>query len=258
MIRDIRLANDKDGAIMAGMKKIRTAVVTGGSSGIGFMVAQELRAAGVRLVITGRDKQRLSAAAKQLHCRAIQLDLNDRDSVDGFFRKLGSGPLDCFVANAGSPVKDPDDQQAQTRGAIEVVSRAADLLAEGGVLLVTNTLFTQFPYDVVPPVFRAYVSGKRDLTRQLAEVSLAYPGVRAADVALGFVPGTRGLDQVMNPAEAEEYVRAVKAATPREKLTTVEQAASFIVQVLQDTVGGVRVGIDGSVSELSLVSVTTP
>ena len=41
-----------------------TALVTGGSSGIGFAIAKALTEAGAKVAITGRDEKRLTAAAK--------------------------------------------------------------------------------------------------------------------------------------------------------------------------------------------------
>ena len=51
--------------------KNATALVTGGSSGIGHGIAEALIAAGARVAITGRDKARLDAAAKAMGAVAI-------------------------------------------------------------------------------------------------------------------------------------------------------------------------------------------
>ncbi|MFE3172907.1 SDR family oxidoreductase [Amycolatopsis sp. NPDC059090] len=243
---------------MINVERIRTAVVTGGSSGIGLAVARLLSNDGLRLVVTGRDERRLGEAAARLGCRALRLDLSDRNSVDDLFRELGADPVDFFVANAGSLVRNPDDQRAETRGAVEVVSRAAALVADGGVLAVTNTLFAHLPLERVPRLFRSYAEGKRDLARQLAEVAAAYPGVRAVDVALGFVPGTRLLAQVMSPAEAAEYASKAASAALGGKLTTVRDASEFLVRIIRHTAGGVRVGIDGSCTDLSEIVALVP
>jgi NADP-dependent 3-hydroxy acid dehydrogenase YdfG len=70
---------------MANTNKILSAVVTGGTSGIGYCVAWRLAQDGVELTVTGRDERRLEETAHELDCRALPLDLNDPHSVNAFF-----------------------------------------------------------------------------------------------------------------------------------------------------------------------------
>ena len=55
--------------------KDATALVTGGSSGIGFAIAKTLTEAGAKVAITGRDKQRLTATAKTIGAHPIHADV---------------------------------------------------------------------------------------------------------------------------------------------------------------------------------------
>jgi len=67
-------------------------VVVGGSSGIGYAVAQKVLNAGAQVVIASRSSERLNAAAKQLDKR-IQtevVDASDEQSVTNFFHRVGS------------------------------------------------------------------------------------------------------------------------------------------------------------------------
>ena len=80
-----------------------TALVTGGSSGIGQGIAQALIAAGARVAITGRDKTRLDAAAKAMGAVAINADVSKEADVQRTMKEVVDqfGHLDILVNNAG-------------------------------------------------------------------------------------------------------------------------------------------------------------
>jgi NAD(P)-dependent dehydrogenase (short-subunit alcohol dehydrogenase family) len=65
-------------------------VVIGGTSGIGHEVARQVAARGARLIITGRDRDRLAAAANRLGdavMLAAAVDAHDETALDGFFSR---------------------------------------------------------------------------------------------------------------------------------------------------------------------------
>ncbi|MGI9127895.1 MAG: SDR family NAD(P)-dependent oxidoreductase, partial [Roseomonas sp.] len=86
----------------------RTALVTGSSQGIGFALAKGLAEAGARVIINGRDPERLKGAHKKLQDAGIEtvtraFDVTDPHSVENAFADMEStiGPIDILVANAG-------------------------------------------------------------------------------------------------------------------------------------------------------------
>jgi 3-oxoacyl-[acyl-carrier protein] reductase len=83
--------------------KNTVALVTGGSSGIGYAIAQMLIAGGGRVAITGRDKERLAKAAKELGAHPIQADVAKEADVLRTHREVLEkfGDLDILVNNAG-------------------------------------------------------------------------------------------------------------------------------------------------------------
>lgn len=91
--------------------KGRTALITGGTSGIGFSIAHLFLCSGASVCITGRDEARLEVSRKRLaemhpHGECIQTCVLDNRQVSSFQSKLeeimnGLGKIDILVNNAG-------------------------------------------------------------------------------------------------------------------------------------------------------------
>lgn len=95
----------------------KTALVTGGSQGIGREIARLFLAAGARVVIAARDTQKLEATATALRMQAtaadavvaLPVDIADESSVLRLFEELDKtvGAIDILVNNAGNTAKHP-------------------------------------------------------------------------------------------------------------------------------------------------------
>lgn len=85
----------------------RTALITGGSRGIGFAIAEALSAEGVAVAIAARHRDQLDTAVERLGPDAVALplvaDLTERDSVDRMVAAAAEwrGGLNILVNNAG-------------------------------------------------------------------------------------------------------------------------------------------------------------
>lgn len=82
----------------------QTALVTGGTAGIGLESARLLARHGAQVIITGRSVQRGDAAVAELGAgvRFVPADLADLDSVRSLVRQCGDGGVDIVVNNAAS------------------------------------------------------------------------------------------------------------------------------------------------------------
>jgi NAD(P)-dependent dehydrogenase (short-subunit alcohol dehydrogenase family) len=103
----------------------RTIAVTGGNAGIGHFICEQLAQAGARVVILGRNPERLRAAAESIRRRAradvrtVVLDLADLDSVDSAAAELARlDRLDALIHNAG--VSRPGKERRLTRQGFEL------------------------------------------------------------------------------------------------------------------------------------------
>jgi len=134
----------------------RIAIVTGASSGIGAATARQLAAAGYRVVLTARRKDRIEAVAEEINAAghqatAYQLDVTDREAVDEFataFKTVG-----VLVNNAGGalgadPVAtgDPADWRTMyetnvigTLNLTQALLPKLDASGDGTVVVVSST-----------------------------------------------------------------------------------------------------------------------
>jgi NAD(P)-dependent dehydrogenase (short-subunit alcohol dehydrogenase family) len=96
---------------MANRLANKTAFITGGNSGIGLATAKLFVAEGAKVTITGRNKETLAAAAKELgpNALAIVADANDVAATEAAVKQAAEkfGKLDIVFANAGIPGNTP-------------------------------------------------------------------------------------------------------------------------------------------------------
>lgn len=78
-------------------------IVTGGSAGIGKATAKMLIESGGKVLITGREKERLEKSAKEIGALAVQADVAKEKDVLKTYEILMKefGKLDCLINNAG-------------------------------------------------------------------------------------------------------------------------------------------------------------
>ena len=177
------------------------ALVTGGSSGLGFGIARCFIAAGAQVVIAGRDFGRLAEAVAQLgpQASAAPFDVADTDGAGAFAERVRAeaGPVSILVNNAGGTVKKPvaDMKIDEFRGVLEVhvigsfaLTRAfLPQLHEGGR---GSVLFTASMSSFLGiPFVAGYAASKSahvGLVRSLA-TELASDGIRVNGVAPGWI-----------------------------------------------------------------------
>lgn len=87
----------------------RTALITGGGSGIGLAIAQCLAASGAKVVLCGRRKKELKQAVARIGAAASAqvMDVNDTAAIPELTRSLRKehGPIDILINNAGINLK---------------------------------------------------------------------------------------------------------------------------------------------------------
>ncbi|WP_433657819.1 SDR family NAD(P)-dependent oxidoreductase [Nocardia sp. CA-128927] len=175
----------------------KTALVTGGTSGIGLATARLLARAGAEVLITGRDVQRGKNAERAAQedglVRFIPADVADLDSVAELARQ--SGPVDILVNNAGTfptaltvEQSVPDYERVfdtNVRGAYFLVAALVPhMLEQGAGSIVNVSSLAAVKGFSTASVYSASKAALDSLTRTWA-VEFAEGGVRVNSVAPG-------------------------------------------------------------------------
>lgn len=142
----------------------RTAVVTGGGSGLGAAIAVALHDAGAELVLVGRDETRLAAVAGSLgsRARALVCDVADPASVDRLGTALTGTDVSILVNNAGiaGPVA------ALTDISVDEWDEVFDVNVRGTFLMCRALLPGMIARGAGDVINIASVSGKRPLAHR--------------------------------------------------------------------------------------------
>jgi len=183
----------------------KVAVVTGGTRGIGFAVAEALVREGAGLVVCGREAERVEAAAAELESRGATVagfacDVTDPAQIDMLFAETERlfGRLDVCVADAGvCPEAMLDDLDAafvdgvfavNVRGLLLTTQAAARLMrsAGGSVVHLGSVSGVVTGPEGGESVYEASKAAVHALTRACA-IELAPHGIRVNAVAPGWV-----------------------------------------------------------------------
>ncbi|GGS10532.1 MULTISPECIES: SDR family NAD(P)-dependent oxidoreductase [Streptomyces] len=238
----------------------KVAVVTGGSSGIGFATARALRDEGARVFITGRRKDALDAAVAELGSgvTGAVCDVSAPPQLDTFYRTVRdrAGRIDVLVANAGIATAAPLGEVTEevidslfatnVKGTILTFQQALPHLNNGASVILTGSTAATRP-DEGLEVYAASKAAVRSLARGWALSSRAR-GFRVNVVSPG---GTRtaGLLDLL-PAEALEQagegVPLGRLAEPAE----IAAVTAFLASDAASYVNGAEFFADGGYAQV--------
>lgn len=159
----------------------KTALITGGNSGIGFATARLFVQEGAKVAITGRDQKTLDEAVAELgpNARAYRADVTDSAARKQLFQQLAAdfGKLDIVFANAGvsgpTPTGATDEAvfeniiRINLNGVFFTVNSAAPLLNDGGSVILNGSVHNYLGQPGVA-AYAATKGGLRSMARTIA------------------------------------------------------------------------------------------
>jgi NAD(P)-dependent dehydrogenase (short-subunit alcohol dehydrogenase family) len=205
----------------------KTALITGGTTGIGLATAKLFIAEGARVAIIGQDAQRVREAKLQLPDSVLCLRANVASPSD-MARALADihaafGKLDIVFANAGiakpSPFRIADEENigeqidVNLKGVIYTVQKALPFLNNPASIIFTSTTLADQGIDNLS-VYSATKAAIRSLARTLSS-ELKEAGVRVNVISPGLIDtpiyGKLGMSTEQVQAWAGELLKKVPA-----------------------------------------------
>jgi len=239
----------------------KTALITGGNSGIGLATAKMFVDEGARVIITGRNQATLDAAAKELgpNAFAVVADATDIAATEAAIKKGVDkfGKLDIVFANAGIPGQTP--LGGTSLGAFEQVIRtnltavfftvqvAVAHMNDGGSIILNGSVISVLGN----PGYAAYAASKagvRAMARVMAS-ELSPRGIRVNVVAPGGAKTPIWSKGSAPTADAFAVLeKRISAVTPLGRMAEADHIAKTVLFLASDDaahIQGQELFVDG-------------
>ena len=228
----------------------QTVVVIGGSGGIGLETARRARAEGAKVILTGRNAERLQRAAREFEALSTTaFDATDTASLERFFRDL-QATIDHVMVTAGGPhygrLLDMDIEQARRAFdahpllMLQVARNAAHKVRPGGTLVFMGGTGGRRPgigLGIVPAVTAA-------LPALTASLALELAPIRVNLIAAGFVDTS--LSASLLGDELENRRNQLRATLPIRRVVGPADVAALAVHIMANTaLTGATYDVDG-------------
>jgi NAD(P)-dependent dehydrogenase (short-subunit alcohol dehydrogenase family) len=245
---------------MAGKLDGKIALITGGSTGIGFATAKQFVHEGAYVFITGRRQPELDKAVEHIgsNVRAVRADAGSLLDLDRLYATIREekGRLDIIFANAGggsfAPLGSITEEQytstfdTNVKGLIFTVQKALPLMPDGAsiVLNCSTTSVKGMPafsvYSASKAAVRSFArSWTMDLKGRKIRVNAVSPGATET-------PGLGGLSA--NEEQKQAMFAQFAAEIPMNRLAQPIEIAKAVVFLASDDasyITGIELFVDG-------------
>jgi len=238
----------------------KTAVITGGATGIGLAAAKRFIEEGAFVFIYARRQGSLDAAVAKLgpNARAVKGSVSDEADLDRLYAvvKAERGTLDIVFANAGAGSQaalgkitaEHIDEHFDTnvKGTIFTVQKALPLMSQGGSIILTGSSAG----TTGAPAMSAYSASKaavRNLARTWAE-DLKGTGIRVNVLS----PGATATE-LAKEALGEEGQKVFASMTPLQRMADpaeIAAAAVFLASSDSSFMTASELAVDGGLAQL--------
>jgi NAD(P)-dependent dehydrogenase (short-subunit alcohol dehydrogenase family) len=243
----------------------KIALITGGSSGIGLATAKRFVAEGAKVVITGRRKEVLDAAVKEIGPGAtgIQADAGSLADLDRLFAQIKQehGRIDVLFANAGGGEFATIDKiteehfdktfNSNVKGVVFTVQKALPLIPDGGTIVLNASIVSvkgMAAFGVYNATKAAVRSFARTWTNELKDRQIRVNVVSPGPID---TPGVDGLAKTEE--ESKQFKAAMAAQVPLGRIGQPDEIAKAVVFLASDDssfVAGVELFVDGGMVQV--------
>lgn len=241
----------------------KTAVITGGNSGIGFATAQLFLQEGAQVIITGRNEKSVQEAVHTLGAGAhgIVSDAGDMSAIAVLREKVAAimPRVNILFANAGVGVFAPFEQTDETiydtnmdinfKGAFFTVQKLLPLMPDGASVIFNSTILVHSGLATTS-AYSASKGAVLSLAKTLA-VELADKNIRVNSISPGPI-ATPIYGKTGMPEDAlQEFAAGIQAKVPLQKFGQSEEvarAALFLASEDSSYLTGSEIRVDGGKS----------
>ena len=238
----------------------KTAVITGGATGIGLAAAKRFIEEGAFVFLYARRQETLDAAVAKLgpHARGVKGSVSDEADLDRLYAAVRAerGTLDIVFANAGAGSQAvlgkitaghlDETFDTNVKGTIFTVQKALPLMGPGGSIILTGSSAG----TTGAPGMSAYSASKaavRNLARTWAE-DLKGTGIRVNVLS----PGATATE-LAKAALGEEGQKVYASMTPLQRMADpaeIAAAAAFLASSDSSFMTASEVAVDGGLAQL--------
>jgi len=240
----------------------KSALITGGNSGIGLATAKRFVREGADVFITGRRAPELAAAVKEIgrNVTGVQGDVANLGDLDRLFAQIKreKGKLDIVFANAGgaqfAPLGEITEEHydalfnSNVKGLLFTVQKALPLLADGASIILNASVVASRAIAPEWSVYSATKAAVRSFARTWT-TDLKHRRIRVNAVSPGYTdtPPWHAMEA------AEEQMKVIANSVPLGRFGTPDEIAKAVVFLASDDssyVTGTELFVDGGVAQV--------
>ncbi|TSD83131.1 SDR family oxidoreductase [Mycobacterium sp. KBS0706] len=238
----------------------KTAVITGGATGIGFAASKRFIEEGAFVYIFGRTASALGAAMAKLgpNARGVTGSINETEDLDRLFEvvKEERGGIDILLANAGisepTPLGQTTTEQfdrvfgTNVKGLLFTVQGALPLMGKGGSIILTGSSATVKGFSNFS-LYAATKAAVRSFARSWT-LELADRGIRVNVLSPGLTETEKVLELM-----GKDGIEAVRGITPIGRIADPDEigaVAAFLASSDSGFMAGAEVFADGGIAQV--------
>ena len=243
----------------------KTAVITGGNSGIGLATAKRFVSHGAYVFITGRRQNELDTAISEIgkNVMGIQGDVSNLADLDRLYNtvKDEKGHLDILFANAGiaqfAPLGEISEEHfdkifgINVKGLLFTVQKALPIFQDGGSIILNASIGSSKGFEETS-VYSATKAAVRSFARTWT-ADLKHRKIRVNAISPGPIDTPIFSNLLQNEEQSEQFKKNIMNTVPMGRMGSPDEIAkvvSFLASNDSSYITGIELFVDGGLAQI--------